>query len=347
MRKIFVFIMMICGVGFTSCSDNVDRVYDDMSTPWEISMSVNKAEAGEFKFNLFRDAYLGALVDWISWGDGKEEKPGSMSVYSHNFEAGTYTIVVQGRGSVLLWIAEKELTALDLSKCTVLTELQCSAGKFTSLDLNNCEKITTVVCNAALTSLNVNNCENLTSLDCSKNQLTELPALPASLTSLICSKNKLTSLDLTSYKDLTSVTCADNQLADLKILPVVTTLDCSGNKLKTLDVSANEKLASLACAKNELTSLKVCTSNKVLARLTSITCGTNQLTELDLSNCRALVTVSFEDNLMDKDAVDAIYSKLYETTNSKAIVTVYGNKSVGTPSIATEKGWTVVTEKKK
>ncbi|WP_155828449.1 leucine-rich repeat domain-containing protein [Butyricimonas synergistica] len=346
MRKIFVVMLMIWGAMFTSCSDNVDRVYEDMTTPWEISMSVTKAEAGKVSFNLFRGSYLGALVDEINWGDGKTEKPGSMSVYSHEFEAGTYTIVAKGRGPVLLWIAEKDLTSLDLSKCTLLTELQCSAGKFTSLDLNDCQELTAVVCKAALTSLSVDACKNLTSLDCSKNQLTELPKLPSSVTSIVCSNNKLVSLDLSSYDNLASITCANNQLTGLKISPNVTSLDCSGNKLTSLDLSANESLTSLTCSKNELISLKVCTSNKVLACLTSISCGTNQLAELDLSNCRALVTVSFENNQMDKDAVDAVYTRLYKTTNSKATVTVYGNKSVGTPSIAIEKGWTVVSEKK-
>lgn len=83
------------------------------------------------------------------------------------------------------------LTRLDVSKNTKLTELYCESNHLTSLDLSK---------NTALTELNCQD-NQLTSLDLSKN---------TALTKLYCALNQLTSLDLSKNTALTILGCSGN-----------------------------------------------------------------------------------------------------------------------------------------
>lgn len=299
MRKIFI-LSMIWSAVMTACSDGADRIYEDVSTPWEISMTVDAASESEFSFQVFRNGYLSVSLDEINWGDGKIETPGNMALYTHTYEQkGVYTIVVKGAGAILLKLSEANLTALDLTKCTPLLNLSCSKGKLTSLDLSRCVNLTNVVCSASLKELTLTGCESLVSLDCSKNNLEEL-SLPTSLTTFIC----------------------------------------SSNQLETLDLSANKNLKTVTCDKNLLKSLKVS------GELTTLKCGSNKLTDLFVVDCPKLKTVSCEKNLLQEAAINTVYTALPQwASNTKGSITVYGNPSVGTVSIAEGKYWTVVAEK--
>ena len=68
-----------------------------------------------------------------------------------------------------------QLTALDVSGCTVLTHLDCSANQLTNLDVSGCTALTTLSCYAnQLTNLDVSGCKALKTLSCYANQLTNL-----------------------------------------------------------------------------------------------------------------------------------------------------------------------------
>lgn len=298
MRKIFIILVML-GIIVGACSDGADRVYEDVSTPWEISMKLNIPTEENFSFQVFRSSYLGANVSEINWGDGKVEKPGTKSVYDHQYDVGNYSVTVKGTGAIMFLLSNNNVVELNLSKCPVLLELQCTKGSFTTLDLNKCSEVTKVVCNAALESLEVAECSNLTSLDCSKNKLKSL-SLPSSLSTFICTSNQLETLDLSDCSNLGTITCNKNVLKSLKVVGNVATL----------------------------------------------TCGDNKLEELVLQDCANLKTISCENNMLDKTAIDALYSALPQrASNSKGSITVYGNLSIGTVSVAEGKYWTVVTEK--
>ena len=107
------------------------------------------------------------------------------------------------------------LTALDPSHNTQLTELYCWGNNLSNLDVSH---------NTQLTKLNC--CNNiLTALDLSKN---------TQLTMLYCGNNKLSSLDVSNNTQLEI-------------------LSCNNNILTALDLSQNTKLTKLYCYDNNFT----------------------------------------------------------------------------------------------
>ena len=124
---------------------------------------------------------------------------------------------------------------------TALEWLKCSDNQITSLDLSN---------NTALTELYCYDNQQLTSLDLSDNTALEW---------LECSGNQITSLDLSDNTALIRLECSDNQLTslDLSNNTALTFLDCSHNQLTSLDLSNNTALIKLYCYSNDITSLDV------------------------------------------------------------------------------------------
>ena len=210
------------------------------------------------------------------------------------------------------------ITSLDLSKNTVLTEIQCNNNQLKSLDLSKNTELITLWCGGnQLTSLDISNNTALTELNCSGNQLTSLDlSKNTKLTRLWCEHNQLTSLDLSKNTALTYLNCIYNhQLTSLDVSKntaltmlfcrfnqltsldvsnntALTLLDCMSNQLKSLDVSKNTALTHLWCEGNQLTSLDV--SNNTA--LTLLSCGSNQLTSLDISNNTALTELNCSGN---------------------------------------------------
>ena len=129
-----------------------------------------------------------------------------------------------------LYCSNNQLTALDVSKNTALTQLWCSANRLTALDVSK---------NTALTYL-----------DCYGNQLTALDVSNnTALTGLQCSGNQLTALDVSKNTNLIHLYCSNNQLTTLDVSKntALTQLGCSGNQITTLDLSKNTALTRLVC----------------------------------------------------------------------------------------------------
>ncbi len=179
----------------------------------------------------------------IDWGDGQgaQNYAGTIgeyitctqpSVYSD--EAQEYTVTVNGEFSYL-GCDDKQLTSLDLSQSTALTELSCDNNQLTSLDLSQSTALTELSC--------FNN--QLTSLDVSNNPVLDV---------LICFENQLTSLDLSQSTALTYLSCHDNQLTslDLSQNTALAELACDNNQLTSLDLSQNTALTYLSCNGNHL-----------------------------------------------------------------------------------------------
>ncbi len=177
----------------------------------------------------------------------------------------------------LIWLncSCNQLTSLDVSKNTALTELSCDNNQLTSLDVSK---------NTALTELW---CEHnqLTSLDMSKNKALEV---------LHCNDNELTSLDMSKNTKLYYLSFDNNQLTslDVSMNTALYTLCCENNQLTSLDVSNNTRLAELYCKGNQLTSLDVSKNTS----LNTLHCGDNQLTSLDVSKNTSLYYLSFDNN---------------------------------------------------
>jgi Leucine-rich repeat (LRR) protein len=107
--------------------------------------------------------------------------------------------------------------------------------------------------NTALTNLSFGN-NNLTTLDVSQN---------TDLASLLCEDNMLTTLNVSMNNDLIYLSCFSNQLTTLDVSKNkdLTYLYCFNNQLTNLDLSSNTALTTLWCDFNQLTSLNVANGN--------------------------------------------------------------------------------------
>jgi len=185
-----------------------------------------------------------------------------------------------------------QLTALDVSTNIELKFLTCANMKLAILDVSANIKLQQLQCyNNLLTSLDVSANMGLTLLWCSNNQLTALDVnANTKLTNLDCSNNQLTELNLSTNTALITLSCTTNRLntLDLSTNTAITTLYCDNNPLLTaLDLSANTALTTLYCDNNPLTALNVSGNTK----LKTLRCSTNQLTTLDVSGNTALTSL--------------------------------------------------------
>ena len=131
--------------------------------------------------------------------------------------------------------------------CSNLINLDCNSNQLTSLDVSSNTALTDLNCyNNQLTTLNVSGSTALTDLNCTYNQLTSLDVSSnTALTNLNCYDNQLTSLDVSSNTALTYLNCYDNQLTSLDVSSntALTNLDCNTNQLT--QVSVDQILISL------------------------------------------------------------------------------------------------------
>ena len=194
------------------------------------------------------------------------------------------------------------------------------------------KNITAMDCNANINS------GGITNLDISKN--TELKEL-------ICWGSGLTSLDVSKNTKLTVLKCNKNELTSLDVSKntALVKLYCHDNELSSLDISKNTTLTILNCEYNPLKDLNV-SKNTTLKELY---CKANQLKNLDVSKNTTLIKLDCSSNSLSEEALNALFQTLHENkTEEKKIIFVYGNQGAKTcnKTIAEEKGWEVITEKK-
>ena len=174
-----------------------------------------------------------------------------------NYTAGSTTMTVYGDIIGFSCSGNRaNLTALDLSQNTQLTELDCDDNKLSSLDVSKNTLLTELYCSYnKLTTLDVSKNTQLNILNCSSNTLRSLDVSQnTQLTYLDCSDNKLSSLDVSQNTQLMELHCSYDSLTTLNVSQntQLTYLNCSFNQLTTLDVSRNTKLTVLCCHGNDL-----------------------------------------------------------------------------------------------
>jgi hypothetical protein len=173
----------------------------------------------------------------VDWGDGKtnEYTDAANSSISHTYQNdASHTVRIQAEELSLFLCNSQHLTALDVSRNTKLTRLDCYGNQLTALNVSNNTKLTNLGCFA----------NQLTALDVSHN---------TELIYLYCFANQLTALDVSSNTELIQLYCYGNQLTALNVFgnTKLTELYCYGNQLTTLDVSRNTKLTTLSCRNNQ------------------------------------------------------------------------------------------------
>ena len=218
------------------------------------------------------------------------------------------------RGNSLKYLtcSVNELTSLDLSKCSELTELSCSSNKLTSLDLSANKKLQKIVAQTnALTTLDTQNLPELTdlylwgnhdlkSIDVSKNTKLEF---------LSVSHCKLTSLNVSNNRKLVKLYVDDNQLTALDVRSnyMLKKLGCYENQITALDLSSNVALEYLGVNDNPITELNL----HPLSNLQELSCYKMKLTKLDVSRCTELRRLYCNDNQIE--TLDLRSNKKLET----------------------------------
>lgn len=222
------------------------------------------------------------------WYDGNKE-----SKFSVNSDGNTMIIY----GDIVAFACGKNntnLTAVDISNNSDLTELSCPNNNLTTLDISKNSNLTELKCDTNyIKSLNATNLTKLKLLDCSSNGIVDLILNNCSaLNKLNCSNNKILNLNLTDNTNLREINCSYNQMI-------------------SLDLSNKSYLSVVKCNHNKLSIINLIKSPEVL----SIRCNNNQLKSLDLSSCNKLQSLYCYDNSLTKDAMNELYCSLPDRMN--------------------------------
>ena len=155
-----------------------------------------------------------------------------------------------------LWIENNKLTKLDLSKNTELDFLRCGGNPFESLDLSKNTKLKTLsIENSKLKTLDLSKNTDLDVLALSDNKFEKLDlSANSKLTTLELKNNGLTELDLSGFPSLTDLDCSKNAITSLNIAPCskLKNLRCNDNKLTNIDLSQNPDVQLLFCQGNKI-----------------------------------------------------------------------------------------------
>ncbi len=140
----------------------------------------------------FKAAATGTPVKIVSGSTNTVVTVGTSWTGSQNYTAGATTMTVYGDITEFYCGNNgANLTALDVSKNTALTELNCWGNQLTALDVSKNTALTALVCSE----------NRLTTLDLSKN---------TALIDLVCNENRLTALDVSKNTALTMLWCYGN-----------------------------------------------------------------------------------------------------------------------------------------
>ena len=302
MKKVVLFFALAVGL-LTSATTMAQTV--NMSS--YITLTVKSGEEIKLKFKAAaagtpvkivsgsRDTTFTVDNDWMTHYVKYKSDGTTMTVY------GTITgFICDGNGT--------NLTAIDPSHNTQLTELWCENNNLSSLNVSKNTQLTRLGCGGNI----------LSSLDVSHN---------TQLTGLGCSSNTLTSLDVSKNTQLTKLDCYSNTLSSLDVSQntQLTRLGCSNNRLSNLDVSHNTQLTSLSCSNNRLSNLDVSHNTQ----LTWLFCNNNNLSNLDISHNTQLTWLYCHGNNFSTAALDDIYCTLPDRTGkgNGVIQPVYSDTS--------------------
>ena len=256
MKKIVLLFSLI--VGLLTSASTLQAQTVNMSR--YITLTVKSGEA--IKLN-FKAAAAGTPVRIVSGSNTQDITVGT-DWYDNNFPR-TFTVTAAAStmtiyGDIIGFSCSyngANLTTLDLSTNTQLTELYCWGNNLSSLDLSTNTQLTELYCyENKLNSLDVSECTQLDILNCYDNKLSSLDVSGCTqLTELRCSKNRLSKLDISKNTQLTYLNCSGNNLSNLDLSQntQLTELYCGSNNLSSLDVSGCTQLSTLLCCDNNFT----------------------------------------------------------------------------------------------
>jgi len=297
--------------------------------PPVISMTTSKPIGSSISFSLSANATTTIQIDF---GDGAlVNKTIDLSIDTITGTlVGSQTVKIYGTDITLLYCANNQLTALDVSKNITLKELVCSYNQLTTIDISKNTALVILYCdNNQLTTLDVSNNKALVSLGCNNLNITDLDVSNnTALLSLYCFNNHLTTLNVSNNTALIWLYCMYNQLTNLDISKntALTMLAVYNNLLSTLDLSKNTLLATLYCDNNQLTALDV----RKNTTLQNLSCCSNKITVLDVSKNTLLTTLYCIDNQLTalNVSMNTTLQNLYCGFNQLSNLDVSKNKAL-------------------
>jgi Leucine-rich repeat (LRR) protein len=181
-------------------------------TPATISMTTKSTVGSSFSLILKANANSTIQVDFGNGALVSKAISTSATTISGN-TVGTQSLYVYGSGITSIDCSSSQLSALNVTNDTTLTDLNCNNNQLTTLDVSK-NVIQTLNCNYnLLNTLNVSTNTALVNLDCSGNQLSTLNVSNNRvLAQLDCSGNLLSALDISKNTALTVLKCKSNKL---------------------------------------------------------------------------------------------------------------------------------------
>ncbi|MGC6431213.1 MAG: T9SS type B sorting domain-containing protein [Jejuia sp.] len=188
------------------------------------------------------------------------------------------------RGLSILDCSRNQLSQLDVSNNSNLTQLFCHDNQLSTLDVTQNSVLNTLWCyRNKLSNMDVTQNRDLVSLVCWENNLTNLnTSNNPELVVLGCEINSITSLDLSNNQKLRRFQCWNNLLTELDLSnnPDITYLDCSANRLSNLNLESNSFLRTFLCSNNILKTLDLSKNTGLL----NLDCSNNNLCSLNIKN---------------------------------------------------------------
>ena len=262
----------------------------------------------------FRAAAAGTPVRIVS-GSNTQDITVGRGWYNNNIPS-TYTVTAGAStmtvyGDIIGFDCSSNganLTSLDPSHNTQLTELWCGSNQLTTLDVSKNTQLTKLEC-----SIN-----HLISLDVSKN---------TQLTYLDCFSNSLSSLDVSQNTQLTDLYCYDNQLSTAALdsiycaLPDRTGVE-AGKIVPIVNASSSNAATVAATTKSNATSknwkVQYAAGDDILATTGTYVCGSSSQPNMD--SYITLTVKSGEDIKLDfKAAAAATPVRIVSGSNTRDI----------------------------
>ena len=177
--------------------------------------------------------------------------------------------------------AGNSITAVSISDCPLLDELNVAQNLLTNFSVSNCAELRLVWCEEnMLPSVSMSNLPKLRQFHCYQNPITELDVSPfenlrylfcgntgisqidvsrnPQLRELRCENTHLTSIDVSKCENLTDLFCNNTDISELDISnnPALVRLFCNNTDISVLDLSQNTNIDKLRCYDAKLMSLE-------------------------------------------------------------------------------------------
>lgn len=224
----------------------------------------------------------------IDWGDGVLTETTEITTPGEYGNTTAVAGIPTGEGVVKIYgdgivtfrcsshVNGMQVTSIDVTKATSLTELTVNTNKISQLDVSKNINLKELQCyNNPITELNLSANTQLEILNASTMNLSSIDvSLNTKLKTLQLGQNKMKKIDVKANTALTTLQVQENELTsiDLSANTLLKTVSVQKNKLQSLDLTMCESLAYVYCQENQISNLEI---NNVKSRLT---CNNNNLT---------------------------------------------------------------------